>query len=136
MINMTLAKRMNLTEEQIAIVEHLQLMRRGLNSLAREYATSIEEALQVKAEVPNILYEDFVRRRDAQLRTIYASWVRNEFDLQKAWGFPLRAAYHRFWEFPGCTCPTMDNRDSYPHMQYHSSTCLLHGNSDLTQVAE
>ncbi len=49
-----------------------------------------------------------------------------EFKLQKLWGFEQNKAYHKFWELPHCTCPKLDNIDSYPYMQHYSKSCPLH----------
>ena len=52
----------------------------------------------------------------------------NEFALQRAWGFPQSAKYHRFWEVPRCTCPTMDNEERYPSGMYVvNGNCPVHG---------
>jgi len=51
-----------------------------------------------------------------------------EFDLQRAWKFPINSNYHRFWDRIGCSCPVMDNSERYPYGYYVVSfTCLLHG---------
>lgn len=50
-----------------------------------------------------------------------------EFELQRVWGFPLDANYHRWWEYPKCACPKMDNNDAYPLGYYTTSkNCPLH----------
>lgn len=53
-----------------------------------------------------------------------------EYELQRLWKFPEDARYHRFWERPKCTCPKMDNMDSYPYMFYINGNCPLHGRKD------
>lgn len=56
------------------------------------------------------------------------SWVSNQFELQKAWGFSEDAKFHRFWDIPACQCPTMDNNDAYPTGYYViAGDCPLHG---------
>ena len=51
-----------------------------------------------------------------------------EFELQDAWGFPRNANFHRFWMRPKCTCPHIDNEDSYPFGFYVTvGNCPLHG---------
>lgn len=50
-----------------------------------------------------------------------------EFELQGLWGFPLDANFHRIWEYPKCECPTLDNKDRYPHGHVISANCPLHG---------
>lgn len=50
-----------------------------------------------------------------------------EFELQKLWGFSEDARFHRFWEAPKCTCPKLDNEDSYTIRQIVNLNCPLHG---------
>lgn len=51
-----------------------------------------------------------------------------EFKLQDAWGFPRDIKWHKFWNRPRCTCPRMDNEDSYPTgYSVISGDCPLHG---------
>lgn len=59
----------------------------------------------------------------------YGRELRNvEYALQRAWGFPQSAKYHKFWEAPRCTCPKMDNEERYPTGNYViNRNCLVHG---------
>jgi hypothetical protein len=51
-----------------------------------------------------------------------------EYALQRSWGFPQSAKYHRFWEVPRCTCPTIDNEERYPSGMYVvNGNCPVHG---------
>lgn len=53
-----------------------------------------------------------------------------EFALQRAWGFPQSASYHRFWNTPKCSCPQMDNEERYGTKQFIITTsCRLHGDN-------
>lgn len=61
-----------------------------------------------------------------------ASLVRDlteiEFKLQQLWGFKRDGRFHKWWNTPMCTCPKMDNEDSYPSGNYVvTKDCLLHG---------
>ena len=51
-----------------------------------------------------------------------------EFRLQKAWGFPLDARFHGWYEVPKCSCPKLDNLErrgtSY---QIIAHDCVIHG---------
>ena len=51
-----------------------------------------------------------------------------EYALQRAWGFPEDANYHRFWNTPRCLCGNvMDNEDAYPTGYYaHTVGCPVH----------
>lgn len=50
-----------------------------------------------------------------------------EYHLQRLWGFPEDANFHKGWLLPGCSCPSMDWSDAYPHQSYHNSSCPIHG---------
>lgn len=50
-----------------------------------------------------------------------------ELRLQLLWGFKRDPLYHKFWNYPKCTCPKYDNIDSYPYMAFYSKRCVLHG---------
>lgn len=50
-----------------------------------------------------------------------------EFYLQELWGFKRDARYHKFWQYPKCTCPVIDNEDNYPHQSIINQGCPLHG---------
>ena len=48
--------------------------------------------------------------------------------MQIEWHFPLNKNYYKFWEFPRCTCPKMDNNDAYPSGHYViNNDCIVHG---------
>jgi hypothetical protein len=58
-----------------------------------------------------------------------------EFRLQEAWGFERNAKFHRFWDQPHCTCPKMDNNDTYPYGRYLIHSECYH-NFKLTNKKE
>ena len=67
----------------------------------------------------------------AELRKLANIWKLNEFKKQTAFNFEPDVNFHRFWELPKCTCPKLDNLDTYGMgMRYISSTCPIH-NQDL-----
>ena len=53
------------------------------------------------------------------------------FAEQVALGFDKNKEYHRFWEWPYCRCPRLDNEDiiGLPG-KYHSMDCVVHGDID------
>ena len=61
-------------------------------------------------------------------RALYMAYMSNEMVLQELWGFGADPNYIRFWEFPGCTCPKMDNEDRYgTDYEVYSDNCPIHG---------
>ena len=76
--------------------------------------------------------EHMRRCNDIDLLRDWASeWTRVQFDLQKLWGFPQNATYHKWWYLPQCTCPKIDNEDRYPiGFYYISEGCPIHGGID------
>jgi len=58
----------------------------------------------------------------------YKIWYENEKLLQKLWKFDDNEDYIKFWNFPACTCPKMDNNDNYPCGRYvQVQNCPIHG---------
>jgi len=82
-----------------------------------------------EAHVRKLDLYDALRATDdnGELRKLGDQVTAIEFELQGLWGFTLDAKFHRFWEYPKCQCPKMDNADDYPYMQYVSGSCPLHG---------
>ena len=68
-------------------------------------------------------------RNKSKLRELGDKVTEIEFELQGLWKFPLDKNFHRFWEYPKCTCPKLDNADWYPHLQHISADCPLHGDN-------
>ena len=63
-------------------------------------------------------------------QAIYPSWLALETALQRLWGFSENINYVRTWTYPHCSCPKIDNEDSYPHGYYVSSgSCPIHGSA-------
>lgn len=51
-----------------------------------------------------------------------------EFKLQDNWNFPRDAMKHSYWNRSvECSCPYLDNRESYGHHRIYSSGCNIHG---------
>jgi plasmid maintenance system killer protein len=51
-----------------------------------------------------------------------------EYEQQRLWHFPLNKDFHLFFEFPGCTCPKMDNREMLGFdRSVMDSGCPVHG---------
>ena len=51
-----------------------------------------------------------------------------EFKLQDNWNFSRDAMKHSYWNRSvECSCPYLDNRESYGHHRIYSSGCNIHG---------
>jgi hypothetical protein len=62
-----------------------------------------------------------------EIRDLGKDLTEIEFHLQKLWGFKQEKRYHRFWYYPKCMCPKMDNDDRYPYESYIvKKGCPLH----------
>lgn len=85
----------------------------------------IIEAHQLKLCIYDLLYYTSDRK---MLKSLALDLQEVEFELQALWGFEKDVKFHRFWEYPKCECPRLDNMDAYPHLQYINNNCPLHGN--------
>lgn len=62
----------------------------------------------------------------------YEVWMENERILQKLWNFEENDNFIKFWTFPACSCPCMDNNDNYPTGYYYKvQNCMIHGWEEL-----
>jgi len=53
--------------------------------------------------------------------------------IQEAFGYKPDRNYHRFWEWPYCKCPVLDNMDHWgTSIHYYSGSCPVHGDK-ITQ---
>lgn len=112
----TLSKRLiesqQLTEEDVAELEHLH---------------GVREALFVMAESlnPNNSVHEL------QLR-LYADLLESvEYNMQRVWKFPQTSDLHSWWyKLPHCACPKMDNSDPiYSGSRIISGMCRIHNRS-------
>ncbi len=102
--NPTLANHQNVPQLDRDLIDDLHVYRASLEAEARETTDP------------------------TSLRQLYATWLQNEHTLQRLWNFPPNDDYIRFWTFPHCTCPKLDNNDAYPSGRYYiSGTCPIHG---------
>jgi hypothetical protein len=66
-----------------------------------------------------------------KLLKLYDLWFLNEQTLQKLWKFKRDPNFIKFWAFPQCTCPKLDNEEKYPYGRYIASMdCIIHGNGE------
>lgn len=89
------------------------------------------EAIKDAHVIKLCIYEIIQDEKDTEaLKTLAQDLTEIEFYLQELWGFSKDSRYHRFWLYPKCECPKMDNEDDYPHLQYYNAGCPLHGGFD------
>lgn len=86
----------------------------------------------VEAHELKLLLMDMISKEDSvpMLKSLAQDITEVEFELQSLWKFPKDIKFHRFWELPKCSCPKLDNSDSYPHRQYTRLDCPLHGGNE------
>ena len=69
--------------------------------------------------------------RDGLQKELYKEWMSVERKLQDLWGFDEDDDKIKFWTFPACSCPKMDNNDRYPYGYYIvNDGCLIHGENN------
>lgn len=102
MHNPKLADKMNVTEVNRRVIDKLHILRELIEH---------QQTLTEDEEISKNLYEQ---------------WVENERLLQELWNFSLEDNYIKFWHYPTCQCPKMDNDDWYPHGMITSERCKLH----------
>lgn len=79
------------------------------------------------------LIEVCAKQSEDVAKDLYSIWLKNETTLQKMWGFDEDVKYIKWWNYPRCTCPKMDNDDAYPSGYYVTSgNCPIHGH-EVTQ---
>lgn len=76
-----------------------------------------------------MFYEMIMETDDAkELKELGKDLTECEFYLQELWKFEKDTRFHRFWEYPKCTCPKMDNNDSWGSgYNVVTKSCPLHG---------
>ena len=103
-----------------------------LNSfLIEQQKISFEEveALKTSYILRNIIFN--MANNETNIRTL--KMLANVFDAleseqQKLWHFEVDVNFHRFFDFPGCSCPVLDNIDylGTPYKVYNNE-CVIHG---------
>lgn len=66
-----------------------------------------------------------------KLRRLAAEFDEIETEQQLLWNFEPDPNFHRFFDFPGCTCPKIDNAERLgtPYKVINNS-CPIHGGSE------
>lgn len=107
MINLELAQKQNLSEDEVFKIEQLHYSRRLLHD-------AITQALSAGNK--------------AVARAIAKALPEIELELQKLWKFEQNINYYKFWHVSGCQCPKWDNDDAFPSGYYvRNLSCPVHG---------
>lgn len=87
------------------------------------------EAIKDMHMLKQIIYIDIEQENNGKrLKELALDLQEVEFELQRLWGFTEDARYHKFWQYPKCTCPQMDNEDRYgTKYKIVNQQCPLHG---------
>lgn len=112
MHNPKLADKQNVSELNRKIIDKLHVLRYFIEENVRDIIESNEDG----------------NDRDELIQENYETWFENEQLLQELWNFPKDDNHIKFWTFPGCACPKMDNEDAYPTGYYVKvQNCPVHG---------
>lgn len=115
MHNPKLADKQGLDHTTREVIDKLHILRDFLEDHARRLMTT-NDSEEYEVSVTDLI------------KSTYDVWFENEQLLQKLWKFREDKDYIKFWTFPACTCPKMDNDDAYPHGRYVTvQNCPIHG---------
>lgn len=88
-------------------------------------------ALKASHYLKDIIFE-MARNTNEEntIRMLAAVFDALESEQQKLWNFEVDVTQHRFFDFPKCSCPQLDNRDRLgtPY-KVHTFDCIVHGKS-------
>ncbi len=116
--NPRLADKQDVGEFERKLIDKLHILRYLLNANVSELYQKYQKSKQKKKKE---LLKQLINSN-------YEEWIENERVLQKLWNFEENDNFIKFWDFPACSCPHMDNNDNYPTGYYiKSQTCIIHG---------
>jgi len=88
------------------------------------------EALKLSHLVRDHLFEEAkkVLREPLKLKLLAVLFDHLETEQQKLWNFEPNSNFHRFFDFPGCKCPKLDNADRLgTRYKIFQEDCPIHG---------
>lgn len=107
MINLELAQRQNLSEDEVFKIEQLHYSRRLLHDAITQAISAGNKTVA---------------------RAIAKALPEIELELQKLWKFEQNINYYKFWYVPRCSCCKLDNDDAFPSGYYVINlSCPIHG---------
>ena len=96
-----------------------------IDQLSKNIVVDENDIIKITAEHDKKLVDN--------LRDLAKLHEANEFELQDLWGFSRDSSMHRWFEFPGCECPKMDNEERMGVPQAGriiSGCCPIHYHGD------
>lgn len=86
-------------------------------------------ALKMSHQVRHMLFEAAKATTEPlKLKMLAALFEALEFEQQELWNFPRDRNFHRWFDFPGCTCPKMDNAQWLGFdRRIRVQSCPIHG---------
>lgn len=118
-INPRLIESRGISDKTLSEISNLHLRRHIIFENARRYWKDFEN---VQADHMKEILLDAIKE-------LVILFEENEFALQELWGFPKDASMHRWFSFPGCECPILDNEErmGVPSAgRIISGSCLIH----------
>ena len=88
-----------------------------------------------KLTINNLHYIKEIIEQQATLnnkiaKKLYVTWYELNLALQDLWNFEYDPNYIKWWKYPKCTCPKLDNEDAYPTGYYViDNNCPVHGDN-------
>ena len=104
-LNGRLAIKQNVSDEQLEKLKATHVLAHHLKNAARNTSDPVK------------------------LKMLAAEFDKIETEQQLLWNFDPDPNFHRFFDFPGCTCPKSDNTERLgtPY-KIINATCPIHGN--------
>ena len=112
---------------EVTYLNHKMVERRGISDEA------VEKLKQSHIERIDLFQQARATTDVATLRALAEAFEDLEFRQQELWGFDRNADMHRWFDFPGCTCPKMDNAERMgTTYRIYTLDCPIHGSTSHT----
>lgn len=88
------------------------------------------EALKMSHQVRYMLFKaaETVLDQPLKLRMLAGVFDALESEQQELWNFSVDPTHNRFFDFPGCTCPKIDNAERLGvEAKIYVQSCPIHG---------
>lgn len=113
------------------VVINEKIVSRLNKRLAEKQGVSSEE-LQALIQTHVVKHHLFNTARSTKnpdiLKKLAEAFELLEFEQQKLWHFPQDYKFHRWFDFPGCECPKIDNQENIGFdRKIYVGSCPIHG---------